>query len=791
MNKIRTYPRIFIPRLTGIEAQTTIFIMNRNSWNRDLPESFYLTAENRFTSYDPDQNRGWLLNQSRGNPPALVIQPDLAGSSGYYRIFPCFTEGTHTVISPVDFVQPPKLNDFLVNLVEYSFYPLKELFVTVINWAPDPALVCGMIKIKNHSSRTRTIHLDLAGHLTHLTSGIRMSAMDYSGRDILSGQMSDMHPVLFMSGSTQAGKNPFPSLSSELIIAPDEELEVSWVSALGKSQDESLKLIDNLIRMDWAGEISRLKIQEQSQLEIITGDPDWNFAFKLSQKEAAGYMSKHFPQGNSSLNSDHILSPFEALYLLDVLTPIDPQDANKILDNVLRAVRENGMLAEGRCNTFTNLPALPLAGELFWQASQIAPLHQGNKLLLEKLGILLDHWFLPVYDQDGDGIPELTHPCQLNLADPRPPGSIPESELSGDYPFIESPGLASLLLNDLARLEELQTSFGQNKTDGLTDTKRKILVNFLKESWDSKESCFYCRDRDSHLTLPGRLICKDPGNGFHVLRENMPHPTRIGFLIQGESVKGTIPDFQITLHGYDQNENYRIEQIYPPQIRWLGIQGRTASECVYSRLDYIALENFTADLHLTIFCPHTIREDITTLLPLWGKDLDKQKAGDLINNTLTNQEKFWSTFGIRTFPNVDYSAIQLPWNILLGKGLLAHEKRSLAADLFSKLMKTILINLDNSGFFFSAYDARTGIGQGIQNSLEGLIPLGFFLQVLGIQIINEREIEVEGDHPFPWPVTLRYRGMIIYRDQEQTRIDFPGEKSKVIRNPEKKHVRLF
>jgi len=777
--------------LTGIEAQYTILIMNQKSWNRDLPESFYLTAENRFTSYDPFQNQGWILHQNWGNPPALVIQPDLADSSGHYRIFPFFIEGTHTVFFPGDFVQPPKLNDFLVNLIEYSFSPLSKILVTITNWVPDPAVVCGMIKVKNQSNSTRTIHLDLAGHLTDLTAGMRMSAMDHSGRDILTGQMGDTHPVLFMSGSTQAGKGPFPCLSSELIIAPEGELEVNWVSALGDSQGESLKLIDNLIQMDWAGEISRLKIQEQSQLEIITGNPDWNFAFKLSQKEAAGFMSKHFPQGNSSLNSGRILSPFEALYLLDVLTPIDLQAVNKILDRVLSAVRKNGMLPEGRCNTFLNLPTLPLTGELFWQASQIAPLQQGKKILLEKLETLLKHWFLPIYDQDGDGIPELTHPCQLNLVDFRPPNSIPEHELSVDYPFIESPGLITLLLNDLTRLGELQASLGQNVTDDPADIKRGKLTNFLNESWNSKESCFYNRDRDSHLTLPGRLISKDPGNGFHILRENMPHPTRIGFLIQGESVSGIIPDFQITLHGYGQNGNYRVEQIYPAQIRWLENQGRTVSDCVYSHLDYIAVENFAVDLHLTIYCPHTIREDITMLLPLWGKNLDIQKADALINNTLTNQEKFWSTFGIRTIPAGDYSAVQLPWNILLGKALLAHDKRSLAANLFSKLMEAILINLNDSGCFFSAYDASTGNGRGIQNSLEGLIPMGFFLQVLGIQIINEREIEVEGDHPFPWPVILRYRGMVIYRDQEQTRVDFPGEKSKVIRSPDKKHIRLF
>ena len=765
--------------------------MNQNSWNRELPESFYLTAENRFTSYDLYQNRGWILHQSRGNPPALVIQPDLADSSGDYRIFPCFTEGTHTVLFPGDFLQPPKLNDFLLNLVEYSFSPLDKIFVTITNWVPDPAVVCGMIKVKNQSNCRRTIRLDLAGHLTQLGAGMRMSAIDHSGRDILAGQMGDAIPVLFMSGSTRAGKGPYPCLSAELIIAPEEEIEVSWVSALGDSQSESLNLIDRLIGMDWAGEISRLKIQEQSRLEIITGDPDWNFAFKLSQKEAAGYMSKYFPQGDSSLNSDHFLSPFEALYLIDVLTPIDPQAVTSILDRVLGAVKEDGMLPEGRCNDFASLPTLPLAGELLWQASQIAPLDQGKKILLKKLEALLNHWFLPDYDQDGDGIPELAHPCQLNLVDFRSPDSIPEYELSGNYPYIESPGLVTLLLNDLTRLRELQASLGENGTEDPADIKREVLTNFLQESWDSKESCFYNRDRDSHLTLPGRLISIDPGNGLHILRENMPHPTRIGFLIQGESVRGTIPDFQITLHGYDQKGNYRVEQIYPAQIRWVENHGRTASESVYSRLDYIALKNLPVDLQLTVYCSSTNQEDITMLLPLWGNDLDLQKTNSLIDKTLTNQEKFWSTFGIRTIPDGDYSAIQLPWNIFLGKGLLAHDKRSLAADLFSKLMAAILINLDDSGCFFSAYDARTGNGRGIQNSLEGLIPRGFFLQVLGIKIINEREIEVEGDHPFPWPVILRYRGMVIYRDREQTRIDFPGEKSKIIRSPDKKHIRLF
>ena len=777
--------------MTDIEAQYTIFSMNQERWNRDLPESFFLTADNRFTSYAPFQNQGWILQQNQGNPPALVIQPDFAHSRGDYRIFPCFTEGTHTIVFPGDFVQPPRLNDFLGNLVEYSFSPLNMILVTIVNWVPDPAVICGMIKVKNQSNSTRTIRLDLAGHLTHQASGTRMSARDHSGRDILSGQMGDSYPVLFMSGSTQAGKGSFPCLSSELIINPEEESEIKWVSALGNSKDESLNLIDNLIRMDWSGEISRLKIQDQSQLEIITGNPDWNFAFRLSRKEAAGYMSRHFPRRDSSLNSIHILTPFEALYLIDVLTPIDPQSVNNILDRVLTPVRENGMLPEGRCNTFASLPTLPLAGELFWQADQIAPLQQGKKIFLEKLESFLNHWFLPAYDQDGDGIPELTHPCQLNLVDFRPQDAIPEDELLGDYPFIESPGLAALLLNDLTRLRELRTSLGQNGTDNSADKKQGVLANFLKESWDSKNSCFYNRDRDSHLSLPGRLISKDPGNGFHILREDLPHPSRIGFLIQGESVRGTIPDFQITLHGYDQNGNYRIEHIYPTQIRWLENQGRTASECVYYRLDYLTVENLAVDLHLTIYCPHTIREDITTLLPLWGKDLGLQKADALINKTLTNQEKFWSTYGIRTIPDVDYSAIQLPWNTLLGKSLLAYDKRSLAADLFSKLMEAILINLDDSGCFFSSYDARTGKGRGIQNSLEGLIPVGFFLQVLGIQIINKREIEVEGDHPFPWPVTLRYRGMVIYRDQEQTRIDFPGEKSKIIRGPDKKNIRLF
>jgi len=766
-------------------------LMNQEPWNRDLPESFYLTAENRFSSYTPDQNQGWILKHGKGNPPALVIQSNPAKNYRFYKIFPRFSEGNTTACNPAEFVSRPTLEDFLVNLVEYSYSPLEGILVSTVNWVPDPDLVCGVVRIHNKTNQSRVIRLDLVGQLILPKSGNRLASTNYQGREILSGQLGDEFPVLFMSGNSSPGKGPLPNLTSELILAADQAEELTWTAVLGHSADQSLSLLNKVFQLDWGGEISRLKIKAGSNLQIHTGDPEWDFAFALSQKQAAGYLISHYPQQRPPAGLNHPLSPFQALYLLDVLTPVEPITARRILESVVEGIKEDGSTFDQNCTALSEISALPLAAELVWQAHQVGVDSEGIKILLDNVKRSLDYWFLVNNDRDQDGIPELAHPCQLNLTDTRPLKSHPELALPGHSPKLESPGLGALLYNDLTRLESLKKLYYQDKYQNTGQTKREKLKDFLKNSWNSEKSCFLNRDRDSHMTSPGKLILKNPENGFLILRENISQPSRIGFLFQRKSESELKPGVSFTLHGYDYSGKYRVEQKKKHQIQWIKKQGWASSDTVYSKVDYIFVEELPEDVQLTLFCPSTMEEDISLLLPLWAQVLDPGEADHLITNTIFNKNRYLSSYGIRTIPDPDYAAVQIPWNVLLGQGLLANNKRHQAGELFSRLMNAILININDSGCFFGSYDAKTGQGQGPPNALEGLVPTGYFLKAAGVQIINDRELTIEGIYPFPWPISLHYRGLVIYRDPEETRIDIPGEKSKIYHGSEKQHIRLI
>jgi hypothetical protein len=118
--------------------------------------------------------------------------------------------------------------------------------------------------------------------------------------------------------------------------------------------------------------------------------------------------------------------------------------------------------------------------------------------------------------------------------------------------------------------------------------------------------------------------------------------------------------------------------------------------------------------------------------------------------------------------------VQIPWNQLIGEGLLRYGFREAATQLTTRLMAAITQNLTHHKAFYRHYHAQTGQGIGERNSLRGLAPLKLFLNTVGIRIISSQKVFLEGYNPFPWPVTVRYRGLTVTRDATQTEIIFPG-----------------
>src|SRR3989304_7255784 len=121
------------------------------------------------------------------------------------------------------------------------------------------------------------------------------------------------------------------------------------------------------------------------------------------------------------------------------------------------------------------------------------------------------------------------------------------------------------------------------------------------------------------------------------------------------------------------------------------------------------------------------------------------------------------------------------WNAMLAEGLLRYGYRREAAELFQRMMQGPLAALRADGAFRECYNADAPEGLGERNHVTGVPSLSTFLRVLGVRLISPRKVGIEGSNPFPWPVTVRWRGIEIRRvPGGATLITFPdGETAEV------------
>jgi hypothetical protein len=169
--------------------------------------------------------------------------------------------------------------------------------------------------------------------------------------------------------------------------------------------------------------------------------------------------------------------------------------------------------------------------------------------------------------------------------------------------------------------------------------------------------------------------------------------------------------------------------------------------------------------------------DVSVFLPLWAKVSTPEQAKKIIEKHLSNPNDFWQINGLPNQPphqpEITQSYIHLPWNALIGHGLLNYGYRNLAATLIERNLDLLVKVVDSQGFFQKKYGIILSKAYGEKNALEGLVPIGLLLRIIGVRIISPWRVEVEGFNPFPWPVTVKYCGMTILRNKQKTTVVFP------------------
>jgi len=165
----------------------------------------------------------------------------------------------------------------------------------------------------------------------------------------------------------------------------------------------------------------------------------------------------------------------------------------------------------------------------------------------------------------------------------------------------------------------------------------------------------------------------------------------------------------------------------------------------------------------------------------------------MIGRALLDAGRFNRPFGVPACPllrsrnpeaEAVSQAVHLPWNLFVCEGLLKYGFRTDAARLVAHFMTGIIQNLKQNRAFYARYHAEKGTGLGERNALSGLAPVDLFLRVLGVEILSNTRVKLEGTNPFPWDVTIQYKGLKVIRGQQKTEVIFANGKSVTVVNIE-------
>jgi hypothetical protein len=222
-----------------------------------------------------------------------------------------------------------------------------------------------------------------------------------------------------------------------------------------------------------------------------------------------------------------------------------------------------------------------------------------------------------------------------------------------------------------------------------------------------------------------------------------------------------------------------MEVIASHQFQWHSGGLVATSQNVFTRISRISVRGLEEKDRVIVKTVDTTGEDLTLALPLWAGLPDAQHAQVMIARSLLDAGRFDRPFGLPSIPlppdpdaDTVSMSVHLPWNSLVGEGMLAYGFRSEAARLTAHLMNAAIQNLKQNRSFYQRYHAERGVGIGERNSLHGLAPVGLFMETLGVRILSARRVRLEGRNEFPWPVMIKYKGLTIVRAHDRTVVTF-------------------
>ena len=208
-------------------------------------------------------------------------------------------------------------------------------------------------------------------------------------------------------------------------------------------------------------------------------------------------------------------------------------------------------------------------------------------------------------------------------------------------------------------------------------------------------------------------------------------------------------------------------------------QGRSTGHTLFTCIDRVEINGLLEDDLRWIDLPDYSLEDISLLLPLWAGIPTEDQARQMIEKKLLQEWLEPYCLGLcppaERFEDAGKTAgVLMPWNTLVGEGLLAYGYRDQAAVLIRYLMEGVVLNLRKYHDFRSPIHASSGNPLGEFGHLHGMAPLGLLLRTAGIHQISPERLIVQTGSPFSHAITVKYKGAGVMLSAKEVVVTSPS-----------------
>ena len=775
------------------------------------PLHLTLAADARLCKPDYPNDHIWEVELGSNDPErsAVGIGTTFGSRARSMRVFLRFSEGANIAIDPNHFAARPTVRRFYPNFLTLDFQPLENLQAAADFWVPESHAVAGRVTLINKTTAVRSIQLEVCAALAPL-NGQSIIPTQQQLVNILAGQTSGIAPVIFMTGGPKHGPGSHASLILDLELGPGATRTISFAEAALDTILEGFDLARKTAARPWQAELARIEMLDESQtLDIRTGDMDWDAALAFSQKAAhALFMqsdqlphpsfvqARHSDHGHSNKGDGTDYPPawsgqfaLDAYYLAGILN-VTPLVMKNLLLNFLSTQNEDGEVdgKPGIAGQRGRFLSMPILASMAWSYYQLT---QDDEFLAEvfpKLFRFFWSWFSGAHDRNRDGSPEWDHILQTGLED-NPLFDVWNPWSQGlDVSFVHSPSLEAMLYREAQMLLKMGRKLGKPDEEvSLILAQAEKLKESLDAGWSPRNSFYSYRDRETGVMTESRVIAKRKGDGSMRPKFESETPVRLLVEIQTKSPAAKRPEVEIS--EYFTKSRGESEVIAGHQFQWRSGGLVATTQATFAKVGRISVTGLETGDKVNVKIVDMTGEDITLALPLWAGALEKQRAYAMIGRNIMTADRFDRPFGMPSLPNApDKEAenvslsVSLPWNLLLGEGLLQYNFRAEATRLTAHLMNAIIQNLKQNRAFYQRYHAEKGAGIGERNSLTGFAPVGLFMQALGVTVLSGTRVKLEGRNLFPFAVTVKYKGMSIVRGQEQTTVTFANGESVIVKD---------